>query len=128
MSRATSQHTIIYNSFQNPLSTRASSYDFQRRCKNNGRGIEISPQNLKSVQKLPRVVKTGQYISQVGGRGKPRCGVPDPTRLQKGYKGEPPATETRDRQRRYSVDWTRWNKNHLTYRWVLTKPLRYRSP
>ncbi|XP_038054882.1 72 kDa type IV collagenase-like [Patiria miniata] len=73
---------------------------------------------LESSKNLPRDDRTN-HVSTRQARGKPRCGVPDPIRL------EDDDHSVNRRQRRYSVDWTRWKKKHLTYR-ILNYPYYYR--
>ncbi|XP_071787241.1 stromelysin-1-like [Asterias amurensis] len=72
-----------------------------------------------SRRKFALVPKLSQEVNATrSGARKPRCGVPDLGGISSMRPGD-------RRQKRYSIDWTRWTKKHLTYR-IVNYPYHYR--
>ncbi len=85
----------------------------QRKSAASTRGSEeTSHGKFARVHKLSQDRNAGRPdAATFSGARKPRCGVPD-------LGGMSQMRPDNGRQKRYSVDWTRWSKKHLTYRWV----------
>ncbi|XP_022079404.1 72 kDa type IV collagenase-like [Acanthaster planci] len=85
------------------------------------KSIQADETVLGSSKTFPRDHAGSRHVAGRAAKGRPRCGVPDPVKVQ----DDGPSLNENRRQKRYSVDWTKWNKNHLTYR-ILNYPYHYR--